>query len=1604
MSTHTQSKTTNVPAGSVRTSTSLVLLAAAALVASTAYLAWRVTRTMDANLWLAVPLLAAETVVLVRFALSLAATGPEPGPGVRANTSGDAGPATTDDEAEDGEGSPGERVEVFVVAAGADADALNRTLALASIDRPTAVRVLDTVSRSEIEAEAWRHGASYEVLGDPAADRVRPQQSQSAGLIDSALRSCGTPFALWLDAGDVPVPGLLDLVHAFDDPDVAVVQSAADLVNRDSLLHLAPGYDERALENRVAGPSLDRAGAAPWEGSGSLMRVAAFEQIGGMPSGRGSITHHGVLRLARAGMKVRFCAEPLVRTVAPDTLTDYLDIEERTSHGDWALLGTAHTPLRFGAGFRATLTQLHRSTTALDGLARFTFLGILTAVLLTGQLPFSAGPLAVAAAFAVQFILRSATVRALGRGTVRAGDPTRQSLRLMGARIAALFRPAPERGSSASRRWAVLGRLPLLTAALVVVDIALGLRILTLFWPDLLPPLDGAGRFVAMVTAAWAVLAILDVLHVLVARVQRRIQHRQGSDLVVELDGQPCRSVDLTPVGVGLLLPESLITGSSSGAGFARGDSVVVRLDVPRLDGSITTLEARARLEHVASEPDSGLYRAGAGFTEVPPHGRDALVEFCALTAEHRERSKRPVEETAPDDFDVAPAGGGRRALAMLSTIGLIVAGPFVALGPSAGAAPADPRTAVISGQVRDQAGDPVAGACVGVWNDGNVPWVNTDSDGRYELSSVAGGSHTVVAQDCSGGGYMATFASSSPWATRADQIEVAAAGLAEGVDVTVVPGVDVTGRVLDEKGQAASDVCVNYGPIDGEPGADQMWLGYTNDEGRYWGRVPAGQAVRIQLNDCGMEPRFATTWYPGTTNSDAADSVKVPEGDEFDLGDAVMKSGAMITGRVTHGKGEPMSSACVSAQDVSENSWNWIGGTNTDADGNYRFMVPEGTYSLWFSDCDGEQDFLDSWYPDAVGWSESPPTVDVFSGENRFDMTMRAGAVVTGTVFDDTGAPRPNVCVDAVSVHDYGWDWVAGTNTDSAGRYRFVAPEGQYSLTASGCDRSSDLVREFHDGSPAWSEPAPTIDLVEGAKEVRDFHMTRGGLLEGTVVDADGSPATGVCISAVDAESLRQDDWHSAGWARADDSGAWRTEALPAGNYVVHYSNCDGSGDWTEGGTWVPEFHDDVLEPSLRSLDEIASVEVNVASVTTLSADLLRAARVKGRITNGVVPAGGVCVNTSIGRQVTSDDDGYYSIGLVPGESTVTFSDCEAGRGLVQEVKTFNLGEGEGSILDLPMRQADPAAVTGSVRTASDGLLNPACVVAYVPDELIGMAMVDPSGNFEIPGLGAGSYWIGVFGCSEDPGQMMVDPVTGVGYPPSWFPGVPIGFFAASGPDPALDGASPVKLEPGATVDASFCFGGCVKTSPVSTTSTTTTTTTTTTTVPGGSVSTPAPPKSTAPSTTSAPATTSVPATTAAPTTAVPGGAPTAPAVPSPVKWSPAPYGNGGAAPVPTVDADSIERSTPAVVGPAVAATVMTAEEIAYAPEAVVSAEGSTRASDTSEPSTARQASFDSNDEVAAVTPLDTDGGTATWLWWAAFGLLLAVAAGLVVLRRRLS
>jgi hypothetical protein len=268
--------------------------------------------------------------------------------------------------------------------------------------------------------------------------------------------------------------------------------------------------------------------------------------------------------------------------------------------------------------------------------------------------------------------------------------------------------------------------------------------------------------------------------------------------------------------------------------------------------------------------------------------------------------------------------------------------------------------------------------------------------------------------------------------------------------------------------------------------------------------------------------------------------------------------------------------------------------------------------------------------------------------------------------------------------------------------------------------------------------------------------------------------------------------------------------------------------------------------------------------------------------------------------------------------------------------------------------------------------------VVAYVPDELIGVAMVTPDGAFEIAGLGAGSYFVGVFGCSEDPGVPMVDPDTGAQYPASWFPGVPIAFVDNGPPDPAADGAKPMTVAAGGTLDASFCFGGCKSKTPETTTTTSTT-----------------------PRTTGVP-TTGVP-TTGVPTTATPGPGSPAAGVPAPtvpisgfarVSSSGTSRTVGGDSPATAVDGgtDDVGQDGPTISGAVVAASSVTAPEN-------FDEETSNRA----EPMSTRQVSEQLGDEVAATSPIvDPDGSSTPWVWVGGALLLFGVLAGLFVLRRR--
>jgi len=1264
-------------------------LAIGAVGGGLAYLGWRVGWSMGDTWWISVPFLVAEAILFVRFVLGVPATLPDP-------ESDHVLPTVDADD-----GCP--TMELLVPAGHADVDALAPTLVPAGrLVAGTRIRVLDHRSRVGMRREAERLGASYEVHD------VDPVDGPSA-LIEAARPDLRSETFAWVDAGDVIVPGFAAMAARLVDPSrphVAVVQTSTDLVNSDSLRHLVPDRDELALQNHVTGPSLSRSGCAPWTGSGSICRVDAIEEIGGLPVGADA-ARRGAMRLDRAGWSTLWMNPPMVRSVAPDTLSDLLGDAGSTAHADWAALGSADSALApVRTRWRRRCEHLRASTAVLDGLARLLLFGVLAATLLTGRLPVDAPLATFAVLFSLQMAARVATTVSLARGTIRLGDTTRQGLRLMGVHVVGLVR-APRGPRSVARGGReVLGELRLLCAALVLVDLALAARGLALFVDGVLPPFDRSGQFLAMAAAVWSIIITVDVLQLLVGRVQRRSVHRSITELVATVGDVRCRVVDLTPEGIGLLLPNP---------DRVPDEQVRIRLDIPRLDGTTTGISVSGHLRHMSDtiDPSSGWFRAGARFGHLGADARDALVEFCALTVEQRDLGREVAPSAAPGDLVVLGGSRPRRALAGASVAAIALAGILVASGPVAAAE--GPLTGSITGRVLDTSGAPSGGACVSTGSGPTASSTTTSADGTFTLTTLSDGSYSVVAADCGGGGEsVPTYSGSVVFAQQALVVPVSGGGSATVGDIRQHPSGSFRGRAL-QGAVPVADVCVSLAVDVG--GSPQWWfLGRTAPDGSWQGTAPAGVTGAVNLSDCLDPARFVPTWYAGVVAMRDASALSVGAGATRDLGDVTLLPGVWIEGHVSDPTGVPLGGVCVSAQDTSGGARTWIGGSTTDPLGDYGIFVTPGTYSIWFSDCGSGADVISKWYPDAPAYSEVIPTVVVPPAGARFDTVMQRGGRASGTLVDDTGALVPgDACVGLRPTDD------------------------------------------------------PSVGTVS--------------------------------------------------WDRVRNDGTWTSSPVAPGDYLVEYRGCDDN--WNDDGTYVAELRSDIFldGPDDWSLEDASPVHVVAEALTTgVDDDLLRAVRLSGRVSTagGALGVRDICVG---GVLATSDrlrtaDDGTWSAAILPGRpTTVTFTDCTAGRGFVQQSRVVQGSPGEVVRLDVDLEPGTPSSVTGTVRNSAGHAPADTCVAAYVPSNVVSFAAVAPDGSFELAGLADGDYWFGAFGCGDDDVSGMVDPDDPtIEHPAVWYPDSPIQVSEERSPAPSEQGVPVTQVRsstPVARLD--FCLGtGC--------------------------------------------------------------------------------------------------------------------------------------------------------------------------------------------------
>jgi hypothetical protein len=326
-----------------------------------------------------------------------------------------------------------------------------------------------------------------------------------------------------------------------------------------------------------------------------------------------------------------------------------------------------------------------------------------------------------------------------------------------------------------------------------------------------------------------------------------------------------------------------------------------------------------------------------------------------------------------------------------------------------------------------------------------------TDGSGRFELLNLAGDSSYTVSATAEGH-------------ARA----VMLAGRKE-LQFTLVPEAIISGSVLAERdGSPVAGARVGFSPESG-----QCLEFKTDTQGHFLARnLPAGPCA------CWVDhPDFGPTLL---------ERREVISGEKVEGLIAHLQGGWRATGKVIDGlSGGPVAGADV-AISGSENYWQrtdmeWRRSATSDPSGAFELKgLRNGDQTLSVR-ADGYLPHLQE-----VSISADSPPV--------FTTILKKGGSISGTVVDSAGRGIEGVRISM----DEGIS--PGVRTDLQGRYRLEGAPEDCLLFVSHRDFLEAWVREH--------------DIADGEERRGvDFQLSRGGAIEGRVVDAEGRGAPGIRI-----------------------------------------------------------------------------------------------------------------------------------------------------------------------------------------------------------------------------------------------------------------------------------------------------------------------------------------------------------------------------------------------------------------------------------------------------------------------------------------------------------
>ncbi|MBM3675175.1 MAG: glycosyltransferase [Actinobacteria bacterium] len=390
--------------------------------------------------------------------------------------------------------------------------------------------------------------------------------------------------------------------------------------------HFCGSQHEQTLFYSVIAPGKDRVNSMFWCGSATVIRRDALLAVGGVLTDTVAEDFHTTIAMHAKGLRTRYHAETLAQGLAPHDLAAFLLQRHRWARDNLRVFRTPQNPLTCP---RLTLAQRVSYLASLlayfSGLQRLLMLAVLVFTLLTGILPLTASPLALAQLWLPWTLCSVVTSVGLARGTLGPTDSTQYGLMTMGIDTRAVV-GLLGRGSSTCKVTpkagideggaAVLRVVPLLTATGGALLVAAALRAATALGVGPLPPLHGF----ALAIGAWELTWIVRTLAMLVRRHQLRAQYRFPVDLAGRVDDQVVRVVDLSPTGSAI---EHI-------GHHSLGDTIHLSLGPPAADGRTHEVSLPGEVRSIVGL-DGEQSRVGCRLGATTPAAVDRLVEYCYI-------------------------------------------------------------------------------------------------------------------------------------------------------------------------------------------------------------------------------------------------------------------------------------------------------------------------------------------------------------------------------------------------------------------------------------------------------------------------------------------------------------------------------------------------------------------------------------------------------------------------------------------------------------------------------------------------------------------------------------------------------------------------------------------------------------------------------------------------------------------------------------------------------------------------------------------------------------------------------------------------------------